>query len=280
MFGILFYMLIVLLFAIVYYATKSISHTSKDVNPVVDFGDSLYFSFVSFITIGYGDIAPNGTCGKMLLFFESIFFIGYNAVFAASMAFQLLKRSDDIIISNKIYIRKSNKPGFNNDENYDFIIRVGNKGNALIDCKGVLEFFVISNNVRTTVLKFEREYRALELTWNFKMRFYEPVYMSKTAADNKAFLAGFLTKNEMVHKQIRFSISGLDNNTGQVVTAFHVYDVDNIGDFEFIDKLVDVYSWNGSKRGKPDWRNFDKSMPMNAATRADFRMKVPEKSGA
>jgi hypothetical protein len=275
--GILIYFLIVIVFGVIYYATGSICHTSKDVPPSVDFFDSLYFSFVSFITIGFGDIAPNGTCGKTLLFFESIFFIGYNAVFAAFMAFQLLKRSDDIIISNKIYIRKSKKAGLNNDKNYDFIIRVGNKGHALIDCKGMLEFFVIADNIRSTVHKFEREYRALELTWNFKMRFYEPGNESKSSADQKAFLCNFFSKDEKVHKQIRFSISGLDNSTGQVVTAFKVYDTDDINDvhhFEYIDKLVDVYSWHGSKRGTNNWRNFDKTIPMSASDRADFTKQV------
>jgi hypothetical protein len=274
--GILIYMLIVIVFGIAYYFTKSISHTSKDAEPFVAFGDCIYFSFVSFITIGFGDIAPAGTCGKTLLFFESIFFIGYNAVFAAFMAFQLLKRSDDIIVSEKIYIRKSKKAGLNNDQNYEILIRVGNKGHALIDCKGVLEFFVIADNIRTTVHKFEREYRALELTWNFKMRFYEPGNESRSLAD-KTFLCGFFRKDEKVHKQIRFSISGLDNSTGQIVTAFKLYDTDDINDtrhFEYIDKLVDVYSWQGSNRGKTNWRNFDKTIPMSSQVHADFSKQV------
>lgn len=173
-FGISIYIVIVVVFGFIYFFTESISFSGQSPIPVGKFGDCIYFSFVSFLTIGYGDIAPNGACGKWELFIESIFSIGFNAIFAGYLAFLFLRRSNNILISDKIFVRKSKKQGITTDLNFDFIIRIGNKGNQVIDCKGVLEFFVFTNNTRTTILKFDRDYRVLDKTWNFKMRLVEP----------------------------------------------------------------------------------------------------------
>lgn len=257
--AIVIYIIIVLLFGITYFLTGSLSYPGVSPIVVKGFWDSFYFSFVSFLTIGYGDIAPNCGTGKTILFIESIFSIGFNAIFAGYLAFQFLKRPDDLLISTKLFIRKSKKASFNGDSNYDIIIRVGNKGNQLIDCKGVLEFFVFHNNTRTTIEKFEREYRILEKTWNFKIRFYEIGNENKLPTSYKSMLIGFLFKEKEKPKQLRFSISGLDNTTGQVVSKTKLYE---LKDIEFIDSLVDVYPWDGIIRGKESWKYFDKSKQM------------------
>ncbi|MBI2722485.1 MAG: two pore domain potassium channel family protein [Bacteroidetes bacterium] len=260
--GILIYSCLIILFGFFYWATETTKYASCAEIP--SFLNCVYFSFVSFLTIGYGDIAPIGN-GKTILYFESIFSIGFTGVFTAKLAFEFLRRSQDILISDKIYLRKSKKLTFK-PENYDFIIRVGNKGNAIIDCKGVVEFFRIASNVRTTSDHLTLEYRLLETTWNYKFRFYEEGTTGKLPSDNKAFLRQFffLKDND---KQVRFSLSGTDVVTGQPVTQFKIY---KLKDIEYIDSLVDVFDWKDGNRTASDWSKFQKFNPMSPETKEMF----------
>lgn len=66
---------------------------------------------------------------------------------------------------------------------------------------------------------------------------------------------------------MRFSISGIDNSTGQMVTAFKMYEVKNV---EFIQKLVDVYDFTGIERTKENWKNFNRVISMSSSDKKDF----------
>lgn len=253
--GFLIYGLITVIFGWLYYITNTITGIDTSKYP---FFKSVYFSFVSFLTIGYGDVAPIG-CGKLILFFETILSIGYTASFSAVIAYQLLKRPNDVIISKKFYLRKSQKDGHHGQDNYDIIIRIGNKGDQLIDCRGVIEFFKIKNNVRTLTFKFTKEYRVLETTWNFKMRYFEPGPPSFTIY--KGQLQEFLFQNTSDPKQIRFSISGTDGHTGQMVATSKTY---TISDLTFITKMEDVYLFEGTERTPIEWEKFDNYTTMSA----------------
>ena len=254
LFGFSIYAIIVFLFGIIYFFGGNLKTEKLEVK---EFGDCIYFSFISFLTIGYGDIAPSTGWSKFFLFLESIFSIGFTATFSAVIAYQLLKRPNDILISKKIYLRKSNKLGHSGHRNHDLMIRVGNKGDALIDCKGVLEFFVIKNNTRTNVLKFSRDYRVIELTWNFKMRYFEPENGSTQIY--KGELQNFFFNNIEEPKQIRFSVSGTDGKTGQLVAASIIY---KVADLTFISSMVNVYNFEGTDSTTPDWNKFDHFNPM------------------
>lgn len=252
-FGFLTYAIIVVVFGWFYYKTNTITGLDSSKHP---FFKSVYFSFVSFLTIGYGDVAPTGW-GKVILFFETIISIGYTAAFSAILAYQLLKRPNDVIISNKIYLRRSNKEGHAGQTNYDLIVRVGNKGDQLIDCRGTLEFFEIKNNIRSLNLSFQKEYRVLETTWNFKMRYFEPGPPSFTI--HKVTLQNFLFKNLTAPKQIRFTVSGTDGHTGQLVAMSKTY---KLSDLTFIEKMVDIYLFKDTERTKIEWEKFDEFIPM------------------
>lgn len=253
--GFSIYTIIVFVFGLIFFIGGNLKNDGVEIKSYLE---CVYFSFVSFITIGYGDIAPVTAWSKFFLFFESIFSIGFTATFSAAIAYHLLKRPNDILISKFIYLRKSKTVGYSGHRNHDIIIRIGNKGDALIDCKGVLEFFIIKNNTRTNILKFSRDYRVIELSWNFKMRYFEPENGSMHIYKNE--LQNFFFNNINEPKQIRFSVSGTDGKTGQLVASTVTY---KVSDLIFIESMVDIYNFEGTDPTSIDWNKFDDYTAMN-----------------
>lgn len=103
------YVSLITLFGLLYWLTASINYSNN--SKVTDFFDCCYFSFVSFMTIGYGDIAPVRV-GKSILFLETIFSIGFTAVFTAMLAFQFLRRPQKYSHLRKIIPTKIKKATF------------------------------------------------------------------------------------------------------------------------------------------------------------------------
>lgn len=66
------YIEMIVAFAALYLNTKSISTSCQNGDLLESTIDSLYFSMVTITTLGYGDYAPCDTCGKLLVFFETL----------------------------------------------------------------------------------------------------------------------------------------------------------------------------------------------------------------
>jgi hypothetical protein len=79
----------VLLFGLIYFMLTFTNHPlmyqneplTKDVNGL---GNSLYFSFITAMTIGYNDIVPDG-CSKLAVILEAIFSVALLGVFIAKI---------------------------------------------------------------------------------------------------------------------------------------------------------------------------------------------------
>jgi hypothetical protein len=54
---------------------------------------------------------------------------------------------------------------------------------------------------------------------------------------------------------IRTTVSGYDSNSGNMVHVFKYYTIDKL---VYGGKFSDVFTWEGVKRTKPDWTNFNK----------------------
>lgn len=73
------YVILNLDFATLYLVTKTIKNSS---NKIIDGQlDAAYFSFISSITIGYGDITAANDLGKQLIIFHSMIFLIFGVVF-------------------------------------------------------------------------------------------------------------------------------------------------------------------------------------------------------
>ncbi|SDF50255.1 voltage-gated potassium channel [Mucilaginibacter pineti] len=72
------YWILIITFAITYLSTRSINFTNGSV--VTKPFDSFYFSVITACTIGYGDITPHTTFGRMCVIIQSAIFVIFGAV--------------------------------------------------------------------------------------------------------------------------------------------------------------------------------------------------------
>ena len=87
------YIVIILLFAWLFHSSGSIGFnlTGKE-NIKPDFGESIYFSANSFHTIGYGDIRPIDSTGRLLVMIESFTSLFFVAMFSGFLVFLVIHR--------------------------------------------------------------------------------------------------------------------------------------------------------------------------------------------
>ncbi|MBP7884598.1 two pore domain potassium channel family protein [Patescibacteria group bacterium] len=79
-------------FAVLYLSLGAIGNS----NGVITQGsDALYFSFVTFSTIGYGDILPILPIGKTLVIFETLISFLFITIIASSFVSGLEIRNND-----------------------------------------------------------------------------------------------------------------------------------------------------------------------------------------
>ena len=76
----------------------------------------------------------------------------------------------------------------------------------------------------------------------------------------KPELQKFFFSNIDEPKQIRFSVSGTDGKTGQLIARTITY---KVADLTFINNMVDVYDFEGTDPTSSNWSKFDSFTPMN-----------------
>src|ERR1035437_7939294 len=161
--GVAIYIAITSVFGLVYFLFDSLDFKSAAGAKTVKFLDYIYFSAVTFSTIGYGDIVPKAGAGQVIVFIESCFELTFIPVFGGFLAYKFLQRPNDILLTDNFFIRYRNQHIFLSS-------RIGNKGKNIIDCTAAIELIQIVNNVKRTLYKREINTPLVELIWFLEIR--------------------------------------------------------------------------------------------------------------
>jgi len=239
--GVAIYFAVTFLFGIFYYLFDSVEFKSSAGSGPYHFFDYIYFSAITFTTIGYGDILPKDGAGQVLVFSEACCELIFIPVFGGYIAYKFLQRPNDILLTDNFFIRYRSQRVY-------LSFRVGNKGKILLDCNATIELIQIENNVKRTLYRRELSAPIVEQTWYLELRL--------DGEENESALQQ--VKALMINPEtslIRTTVTGYDSNSGVLVHIFKYYTMDKLlygGIFS------DVYNWEGVKRTKPDWTNFNK----------------------
>jgi Ion channel len=246
--GVAIYLAVTLMFGLLYFLFDSLDFKSIPGNKTIRFFDYIYFSAVTFTTIGYGDIIPKAGTGQIIVFIESCFELTFIPVFGGFIAYKFLQRPNDILLTDNFFIRYRNQHVFLSS-------RVGNKGKNLIDCTATIELIQIVNNVKRTLYKREINTPLVELLWFLEIRL-DGEENASTLQQMKTLLANPGTS------LIRTTVAGFDSGTGNLVHVFKYYTMDKL---IYGGKFSDVYTWEGVNRTNPNWANFNKVVSLEAA---------------
>ncbi|TAL74972.1 MAG: two pore domain potassium channel family protein [Bacteroidetes bacterium] len=239
--GVAIYISLSFVFGLFYYFFDSLDFKSTAGSDTVHFLDYIYFSAVTFTTIGYGDIVPKAGAGQIIVLIESCFELTFFPVFGGFIAYKFLQRPNDILLTDNFFIRYRN-------ERIYLSSRVGNKGKNLIDCTATFEFIQLADNVKRTLYRREINAPLVEMTWYLEIRL--------DGDENTPALQQLKTLIANPHTSIiRTTVSGYDSNSGNMVHVFKYYTMDKL---IYGGKFLDVYTWEGVKRTKPDWTHFNK----------------------
>ena len=248
--GVAIYILLSFVFGLLYYFFDSLDFKSAAGANPARFLDYIYFSAVTFTTIGYGDIVPNSGAGQVIVMIESCFEMIYFPVFGGYIAYKFMQRPNDILLTNNFFIRYRN-------ERIYLSSRVGNKGKNLIDCTATVELIQIANNVKRTLYRREINAPLVEMTWYLEIRL--------DGDENSPALQQFKTLIANPDTSlIRTTVSGYDSNTGNLVHVFKYYTMDKL---IYGGIFTDVYRWEGVIRTEPDWTHFNKVIPLSVTER-------------
>jgi hypothetical protein len=253
------YTCLIFLFAILYYETGSIGffRPIQRVYEPIDFQKAIYFSIVSFHTIGYGDIYPLTASGRYILMTEAFTSLFFTSIFSGFLVYFVIRRRDDIFTTRFIYIRLRKDKWF-------LSIRLGNKGRTLIDMKGKFEAWIVQNNSRIRIFQYEEEMADMESI------LYYDIYLedSETARLRQA-LTDSISGKILLH--IKYAFIGNDISTGEQVAHAVYYDSSK---FRFGRMFENVYSWDErGRRVNFRWKNFEKIEPLEPVLQEEFSRK-------
>jgi len=244
--GIAIYLVIVFFFGIIFFLFSSLSINTSIPSKQLDFFDYLYFSLVTFSTIGYGEIIPTGSSGKIIIAIESCIGLAYTPFFGGYLAYLFIQRPNDFFLTENIFLRH------NNNKIY-LSARVGNRGAPIVDCNASIDMFIIENDVKRTLLKTALKRPLVEISWYINLRLDDP--------DNPVPLQHM--KTIFAHPDkclIRITFSGNDASSGNFVHIFTYY---KPGDIVRGGSFLDVYRWEGTERIIVNWNNFNKTMEIS-----------------
>ena len=246
----------ILLFAYLYFITDSIGLTpySRPFSEKVDFVKAIYFSIVSFHTIGFGDIHPVTQLGRQVVMIQSTLSLFFTSIFSGFLVYFVIKRPQDVFTTKKVYIRL--RKG-----NYFLSLRLGNKGRDIIDLKSKFEAWTIENNTRIRAFRCEEELPDLEKILYYDLNLDDPASQPLRAA-----IADALLKKTLLH--MKFSFIGNDIKTGEQVAYAKYYDSRHLS---FGKMFLNVYSWDPNGRRKNfRWGNFERIEAMEAQAMEGF----------
>jgi len=254
------YMLFIFGFAWIYFVTGSIEMTpySKTIGDrnaeKIDFEKAVYFSIVSFHTIGFGDIHPITQLGRQIVMIQSTISLFFTSIFSGFLVYFVIKRPQDVFTTKKVYIR------FRKGQ-YFLSLRVGNKGRDIIDLKSKFEAWTIENNSRIRAFRMEEDLPDLE-----KILYYDINLDDGNTRALREAIGDALTNRTLLH--MKFSFIGNDIKTGEQVAYAKYYDSRHLS---FGKMFLNVYSWDTNGRRKNfKWGNFERIEEMETLVKEGF----------
>jgi len=238
--GLLLYIGLSVFWGVLHFWLGTANFANETGNP--NFWECVYFSFVTFGTIGYGDIISQSVIGQVLIVVQSLVSLLFVGIFGGYMAFQFLKRPRNILLSHFIYL----KP-FSDD--ILFTLRVGNKGNELIDASLEISVTHIDNDIKRTLQKVVIKNSLLEKSWHPCVNLSKKKYQDFAQAIKKFY-------NDPQNTMVRIIITGTDIETGESVGLYQYYKFEKL---KISGEFLDLYSWKKLKSTQPKWDNFDKT---------------------
>jgi hypothetical protein len=243
--GVAIYIALSFVFGLLYYFLDSLDFKHDSASDTAHFLDYIYFSAVTFTTIGYGDIIPKAGTGQVIVLIESCLELIYFPVFGGFIAYKFMQRPKDILLTDNFFIRYRNERVF-------LSFRVGNKGKNLIDCTATVEFIQLAKNVKRTLFRREINAPLVEMTWYLEIRL-DGDENNSTLQQVKTLIAN------PDASLIRTTVSGYDSNTGNLVHVFKYYTMDKL---RYGGLFSDVYTWEGVGRTSPDWTHFNRAVAL------------------
>ncbi|MEI8004854.1 MAG: potassium channel family protein [Bacteroidota bacterium] len=250
------YTCLIFLFAILYYETGSIGfyRPIERVYEPIDFQKAIYFSIVSFHTIGYGDIYPLTASGRYILMTEAFSSLFFTSIFSGFLVYFVIRRRDDIFTTRFVYIRLRRDKWF-------LSIRLGNKGRSLIDMKGKFEAWIVQNNSRVRIFQYEEEMADME-----SILYYDIYLDNSDALKLRQALADSLNGKILLH--VKYAFIGNDISTGEQLAHAVYYDSTK---FRFGRMFDNVYSWDEhGRRVNFKWKNFEKIELLESHLQEEF----------
>lgn len=258
------YMVFIFGFAWIYYNTGSITMTPYSTpynhpgmepgSNKINFEKAVYFSIVSFHTIGFGDIHPITQLGRQIVMIQSTISLFFTSIFSGFLVYFVIKRPQDVFVTKMIYIR-------HRKDHYVLSLRLGNKGRDIIDMKSKFEAWTIENNSRIRVFQTEVDLPDLE-----KILYYDLNLDAPESSQLRSALRDALVNKTLLH--IKFSFIGNDIKTGEQVAYAKYYDSRHLS---FGTMFLNVYSWDTNGRRKNfRWGNFERIEPMDQRLQDGF----------
>lgn len=244
------YAVIILVFAWFYYSTNSIGFFNRPTNTMenITFEKAVYFSVVSFHTIGFGDIYPITPQGRLIMICQSFLSLFFTAIFSGFLVYFVIHRPNDMFSTKKVYIR------YRKDQ-WSLSIRLGNKGRTIIDLKGKFEAWIVKHNTRIRMFQYEEEMADLERILYFDINLDDPSNLKLRESLRLAL-------SKQINLHMKFAFIGNDIRTGDQVAHAAFYSSD---DLRFGTMFLNVYSWDsGGQRTNFQWRNFEKIEPTDS----------------
>ncbi|MFC2101502.1 potassium channel family protein [Bacteroidota bacterium] len=242
------YALLILFFAYLYYATESIGYYKylAGEEGEIDFFRTVYFSVVSFHTIGYGDIYPITHQGRLILMIQSFFSLFYTAVFSGMLVYFIIRRHPDIFTTKFCYIRIR-------DEEWYLSIRLGNQGRPIIDLKARFEAWLVKENSRVRVFTFEADLADLE-----HILYLDITLEGEASKSLRDALISSLNGGPKLH--MKYNFIGDDIRSGDHLAHSVYYDSSMI---RFGRMFQSIYDWHheGHRRNF-QWKKFEKIEPL------------------
>ncbi len=244
----------IIAFALLYSINNSIvnSHIAEELTTSIakaSFRDTLYFSGITYLTIGYGDFKVVNGIGKLLAVLQGFSGVLINSVFTGIFLYYLVKRPQNILMSNRLYIRYKRHKG-----RFYLSVRVGNKGRAIVNVNRILELFTYENGLRNRSLQLSQEYHYLEdiLYWDIDLHKTENRqllnYIKECLFEDKAIT-------------IRISITGTDVDAGELVFIANNY---SKNDLVFIHDYQEIYRHQRNNQLRINWQGFHKALELDA----------------